>query len=62
MLEAYLTAAFIYQAIAFFLLGSWKESIHHEEEEIKLGQFLTALFAAIFWPFVVLWYLFTRKK
>lgn len=53
---------FIYQAVAFFLLGSWKEAIRHEAGEVSLPYIISSVLAAAFWPLTVIWYLFTRKK
>ena len=62
MIEAAIIAGFIYQAIVFFLLCSWKEAISYEAGEMTVPYVLSSIIAAIFWPIVVIWYLFTRKK
>jgi hypothetical protein len=60
--EGILLGLFIYQAVAFFLLGSWKEALRQEAGEVTLPYIISSVFAAAFWPFVVIWYIITRKK
>ncbi len=61
MIEAIAFAVFVYQAVAFFLLGSWKEAIRHESDNITLPYIISSIFAAAFWPIVVIWYIVAKK-